>query len=371
MVKPANLQKFSFPSVKVKGNKAEIRLLAEQTLENLDREHDLSGILKADIVQHALQVAFDAERCGLSDYRNRILYKLGLKNFFDELDFMETARQQRNLFYAYFGYAGTAAVEQYPEIQRLQRFLAKLVYMGTQRAIAQKKIYRKINYRMPTLMFRSRKKIQLLKETLTLIDKNPFFNSRLIFARVAIKQAARFRKYQRPDAENIARTLNRAQNKILRLATLATRGYIIDQKYVEKIRRKLWKGGVFSRGLKATVDGNLLMTLFNTYCLGIRDFLTIMGTPGKLKTAEKLRKKGIEDDANYLKAAAIYLRYGEIGRAMALHSDLYSHRPIFLAPGAVVDKSGVADEIGTMINNFQKWDERVRMQRNGTVRRKD
>ena len=313
-------------------------------------------------LQQALEIAFKAESYGLTDQKDQVLTQLGVGDFFDELDFMESARQQGNLFYAYFGNHASSSLKKYPQIQKC---LTRLVYAGMEIEVAQKKVNRKIKRRTPGLLFDSRLRTQLAKEANALIKSNPFFNSDKTLANETVYQAALFRINKRlGDDHELQESVNAstidAQNQVLRLVTLATKGYRIKPKHIQRVRVKMWKGGLFSKGLRARPEGNLLMMLFNTYCGGVGDFLMVMHARGKLHRAQKLIKNGIEDDANYLKAAAIFLKHGDTERAKSLQADLYSRRPVYLPSGVCVDKSSVAAAIGNMISNFEKWEMRVR-----------
>jgi hypothetical protein len=157
----------------------------------------------------------------------------------------------------------------------------------------------------------------------------------------------------------VTKVLRNAKGDIIAIASSALQGYTVDEYAIKKVRLRLWKGGPFKAGLRVLPGSNILMALFNGFCTGLQEFLMITNTPGKLATAEKLRKKGRDDESNYLRAAAIYLRHGETGKAVGLHSEVYAQRPVFTSYGEIVDRSSVPDTIGQMIATFKKWENRV------------
>lgn len=364
MGKRALLGRISFAPVKVERSKDEVKSLATQILTRLKTELSDTSPVKPATVNAALKIAFEAGDFGMTGLKNEITTKLRVKQFIDDLDSRERARRKGNLFMAYCGDSQSVLLQNHPRGQSLQRYLARMIYDGREKQIALKRLHRKVKYGLPGL--NNRAKSELLKEAIAVVEQHPFLNRKITLSTETMRMTAlHWKDHQlRGDLKlqkQLDEAINGAKRQIIELATAARRGYIVDKREIVKVRLRLWKGKRFKAGVRSLPGSNMLIALFNGFCTGIHEFLAITNTPGRLSMAEKLRKKGRDDDANYLRAAAIYLRHGEIGKAVGLHSEVYARRPLFTTSGDIIDQTSASDTIGRMISTFRKWENRVQV----------
>jgi len=338
--------------------KPELKNLTNQIVRKISDELKHEKAVRPSTLKEGLALAFEAEEKGLRVCKNEIITKLKLSDFLNDLEERKRATAQGNRFRAYFGNSPGSILQTEPGCETMQKYLSKLVFKGLRREILHKKVQRKVKR-----MFKPEAGAELLKEVITLVDRHPYVNPNVTFGNEIMRIAAlewekHLLSHDSQLLYEVTFAMDRAKAKIIKLAISALKGYAIDEYEINKVRHELWRGKLFEKGLRSLPGSTLMIAFFNDFCVGFREFLTITNTPGSLSTAEKLRKKGATDDANYLRAVALYLRHGESGKAVGLHAEVYSQRPIFTSFG-VIDKASLATTISKMISTFQKWERRV------------